>query len=235
MAMPQYELPDEVNMNFVKRIPAFVLLLAVSLTVLFLLGACTSVYYSTMEKLGKQKRDLLRDNVEELRDDQMEASEEFKDALTQLQELTNYHGGKLQDVYEDLADKYEDCKERTEAIKNRINKIDMIAGDLFEEWQDEIDSMSSPDLKRRSLEKLRASKNRYRKLYRAMKRAEAKMEPVLTTLHDHVLFLKHNLNASTIAGLKGEVGRVKLDVQSLIREMKASIAEADAFIKTLPE
>jgi len=79
------------------------------------------------------------------------------------------------------------------------------------------------------------SRSRYRKFYRAMKKSEERMEPVLIALHDHVLFLKHNLNASTIAGLKGEVGRVELDVKSLIRDMKASIAEADAFINTLPE
>ncbi len=213
----------------------FLLLLLGILFIFSSCSGCSAVYYSTMEKLGKQKRDLLRDNVEELRDDQVEASEEFKDALTRLQELTNYRGGKLQDIYEDLADKYEDCKDRTEAIKDRIARIDTIANDLFIEWQDEIDTMANPDLKRRSLEKLRASKTRYRKFYRAMKRSEAKMEPVLTALHDHVLFLKHNLNASTIAGLKGEVGRVKVDVQSLIRDMQASIAEADAFINTLPK
>ena len=79
---------------------------------LFLLSSCSSVYYSTMEKFGKQKRDLLRDNVEELREDQMEAKEEFKDALTRLQELTAFHGGDLQEIYEKLKDDYEDCEDR---------------------------------------------------------------------------------------------------------------------------
>ncbi len=201
----------------------------------FMLSACSTVYYSTMEKFGKYKRDLLRDNVTELREDQIEATEEFKDALTRLQELTNYDGGKLQEVYEQLKDDYEDCSDRAEAIRDRIRKIDTIANDLFEEWENEISTMSNPEFRRKSRQKLIASKNRYRKFYRAMKRSEEKMEPVLTALHDHVLYLKHNLNARTIAGLKGEVGKVGLDVKSLIRDMRASIAEADAFIKTLPE
>ncbi len=201
----------------------------------FMLCACSTVYYSTMEKFGKYKRDLLRDNVTELREDQIEATEEFKDALTRLQELTNYEGGKLQEVYEQLKDDYEDCSDRAEAIRDRIRKIDTIANDLFEEWENEIGTMSNPEFRRKSRQKLIASKKRYRKFYRAMKRSEEKMEPVLVALHDHVLYLKHNLNARTIAGLKGEVGRVGLDVHSLIRDMRASIAEADAFIKTLPE
>ena len=208
---------------------------ALVLSLLFTLGACSSVYYSTMEKFGKQKRDLLRDNVEDLREDQVEATEEFKDALTRLQELTNYQGGKLQEVYEGLKDDYEDCQDRADAIKDRIEKIDTIATDLFEEWDDEIDTMSNPEFRRKSRQKLTVSKKRYHKFYRAMKKSEQRLEPVLTALHDHVLYLKHNLNASTIAGLKGEVGRVEIDVKSLIRDMKASIAEADAFISTLPE
>ncbi len=208
---------------------------AVLLLLILTLGACSSVYYSTMEKFGKHKRDLLRDNVQDLREDQVEATEEFKDALTRLQELTNYQGGRLQEVYEGLKDDYEDCRDRADIIKSRIHKIDTIAADLFEEWENEIETMSNPEFRRKSREKLSLSRNRYHKFYRAMKKSEQRMEPVLTALHDHVLYLKHNLNAATIAGLKGEVGRVEVDVKSLIRDMKASIAEADAFISTLPE
>ncbi len=205
------------------------------LTITFMLSGCNTIYYSTMETFGKQKRDLLRDNVEDLRDDQVDAEEEFKDALTRLQELTSYNGGDLQDIYEKLNDDYEDCRDRADTIKSRIHKIDQIAHDLFEEWADEIETMSNPAFKRKSREKLAATRTRYRKFFRAMKKSEQRLEPVLTALHDHVLFLKHNLNAQTVAGLRGEVGSVETDVQSLIRDMKASIAEADAFIKTLPD
>ena len=67
----------------------------------------------------------------------------------------------------------------------------------------------------------------------AMRRAEAKIEPVLTPLRDQVLFLKHNLNAQAIASLQSELGRVEGDVSALIREMEAAIREADAFIVRL--
>lgn len=214
---------------------SFAAAVAALLCLLLLSSGCTSIYYSTMEKFGKHKRDLLRDNVEELRDDQVEATQEFKDALTRLQELTGFNGGKLQDVYEKLNDDYERCRDRADAIKNRIYKIDSIAADLFEEWEGEIDVMSNPGFKRKSRAKLVATRSKYKKFHRTMKRSEQKLEPVLTALHDHVLYLKHNLNASAIAGLKGEVGTVEIDVKSLIKEMQASINEADLFIKTLPE
>ena len=45
-----------------------------------------------------------------------------------------------------------------------------------------------------------------------MKRAERKIDPVLSAFKDQVLFLKHNLNARSIASLKSEFATVEADV-----------------------
>ena len=66
-----------------------------------------------------------------------------------------------------------------------------------------------------------------------MKRAESKIDPVLSVFKDQVLFLKHNLNAQAIASLQGELDTVEADVSALILAMEQSIDEADAFIRTL--
>jgi hypothetical protein len=63
-----------------------------------------------------------------------------------------------------------------------------------------------------------------------MDSAAASMDPVLHKFKDRVLFIKSNLNAQAIASLKGEVMKVDADVERLIKEMEASIAQADAFI-----
>jgi len=47
--------------------------------------------------------------------------------------------------------------------------------------------------------------------------------------------MKHNLNAKPIVGLSGELVTVQADVDSLIRNMDAAIAQADQFIATLQE
>ena len=66
-----------------------------------------------------------------------------------------------------------------------------------------------------------------------MKKAESSMAPVLKRLKDHVLFLKHNLNAQAIGALKKEIGEIEVDVAALIRDMGKSIEEADQFLKAL--
>lgn len=197
--------------------------------------SCSSMYYAAWEQVGKHKRDLLRDNVSAVRDEQMEATEQFKDALTRLKELTGFHGGDLEETYNALKADYEECKEKAEAVKVRIEKIDHIASDLFEEWNQEIETISSTDLRRKSRKKLKLTKERYARLYRAMEKSENRLDPVLTQLRDQVIYLKHNLNAQAIAGLQAEVSSIELDVRDLIRDMETSIAQADEFIKALPE
>ena len=48
-----------------------------------------------------------------------------------------------------------------------------------------------------------------------------------------VLFLKHNLNAQAISSLQTELASVESNVAQLIKEMEASIGEADLFIKSI--
>jgi hypothetical protein len=63
-----------------------------------------------------------------------------------------------------------------------------------------------------------------------MRRSESRMQPVLDTFRDQVLYLKHNLNLSAIASLEGEAAIIETNVDALIEDMNRSIAEADAFL-----
>jgi hypothetical protein len=204
------------------------------LLLLVCLTACRSTYYSAWEKFGKHKRDLLKDNVEAARDDQQKATEQFKDALTRLRELYNFQGGDVEKLYDRLKADYDRSTARADAVRTRITKVEQISSDLFKEWENEIQSISNTRLQADSREKLRQTRSKYQTLHAAMKRAEKSMEPVLTQFRDQVLYLKHNLNAQAIGALKGEALDVEREIQQLIRDMTAAVAEADAFIKTMP-
>jgi hypothetical protein len=195
---------------------------------------CRSVYYSAWEKLGKHKRDLLRDNVEEARDDQKAATEQFKDALTRLKELYRFEGGNLEKTYNALKSEYDQSASKAEAVKGRIRQVEQVAEDLFAEWEKELGSIGNPRLRDDSRAKLQETRRRYQELHSAMVRAERGMEPVLAQFSDQVIYLKHNLNAQAIGALRGESLDIEREIQQLIRDMNASIAQADSFIKALP-
>lgn len=198
-----------------------------------LLLSCQSAYYKTMEQFGYHKRDILVDRVEEVRDAQIETKKQFKTALEQFSSVVQFEGGDLEALYEKLNSEYQASKGKAEALHDHIASVENVASALFEEWEAELEQYSDPSLRRTSAEKLSQTHSRYEKLIRAMKRAEKKIEPVLTSFHDQVLFLKHNLNARAIAALQGELNTIEADVNRLIKEMEAAIDEANAFIETM--
>lgn len=207
--------------------------LLASLALLLGSASCRGTYYGVMEKLGVEKRDILVDRVEEGREAQQEAKEEFQDALKAFQSVTGFRGGDLERLYDRLRGAHEDCGERVADVHARVEKIETVANDLFDEWRGEIRTMKDASLRRQSERTLDDTRDRYDELITKMKKAASKMDPVLVAFRDHVLFLKHNLNAQAIASLSGNLGELEADVAGLIREMEASIAEADAFVKQM--
>jgi len=205
----------------------------VGLAGLALAVACSSVYYGAWEQLGREKRDLLRRHVEDVKDEQQATGEQFQDALERLRAVYGSSGSDLERRYDALRAEYEDSEARAEALRSRIDRARTTAGDLFDEWDDEIGTMQDAALKRRSREQLKATQKRWRGLDTAMERSERSMEPVLARLRDQVLAMKHSLNAQALGTLEGEVGAIDRDVDALVADLRRSIAEADAFLAAL--
>ena len=208
-------------------------LLPLGLVLLFTLTSCRSAYYAAYEKFGVYKRDLLKKRVVAARDEQKEASTEFKDALTRLKEITKYDGGKLEARYRQLQGDYDDCAKRVETVKTRIRDVETVAEDMFTEWEKEIKQIGTDSLRANSRRQLSDTRARYDEMISSLKKAEATMPPVLAKFRDYVLALKHTLNADAVASLKGESASIQADITKLISDMNNSIAGADEFLKGL--
>ncbi len=193
-------------------------------------SACSSIYYSAMEAFGVEKRHIMVDRVEEARDEQEGAKEQFKSTLDRFKELAGFDGGDLEAKYRALAAEYEESKERAQEVADRIDSVADVAEDLFEEWEEEIQLIGDPKKQSISEKLMVDTKVRYEKMYDAMRRAEAKMAPVLDAFEDQVLFLKHTLNTTMVASLQDTVVEIETDVSTLIADMEASISEANTFI-----
>ncbi|TFG48393.1 MAG: DUF2959 domain-containing protein [Candidatus Brocadiia bacterium] len=191
---------------------------------------CSTVYYSTMEKFGYQKRDILTERVEYARDAQIEAKNQFRSALDKFKAVVDFKGGGLEEKYTVLKAELSLSEEKASAVSKKISDVENVADALFSEWQKELRQYTDEDLRKQSRLKLEQTRARYDKLIGSMKTAEGKIQPVLDTFRDHVLFLKHNLNAQAVASLQKQVVSIESDVSSLIRSMESSISAANSFI-----
>jgi hypothetical protein len=197
-------------------------------------GGCATTrkaYYNAWEKFGYAKRERLVDNVKAARKEQEQAKQQFSSALEQFKSVVNFQGGNLEAVFNRLDKQYQRCEGEAGEVRSRIQSVKNVAEALFTEWQGEIQEMKSdPSLQRQSRDLLQRTRGSYNDMIGRMDAAAATMDPVLSKFKNRVLFIKHNLNAAAIASLKGTELELGGDVERLIREMEASIAEADAFI-----
>ncbi|ELL0573658.1 DUF2959 domain-containing protein [Vibrio fluvialis] len=209
-------------------------LLAIFLSI-FTLTGCQSAYYSAMEKVGYHKRDIMVDRVEAAQESQKDAQQELTSALEALSAFTQFDGGDLESAYERINDQYQQSEAAAADVHERIAAIEDVADALFEEWQGELALYTSSKLRRASEQKLNTTKASYQTMLKAMKRAEQKMTPVLNTLRDNTLYLKHNLNASAVGSLQGEFATLEQDIRTAITQMNAAIKESDQFLAHLKQ
>ncbi len=209
-------------MYSMKKIILVVLILA--------LAGCETAYYNAWEKVGIHKRDLLVDRIEDTQDAQEETQEQFKDALEQYRAVVNFDGGDLEKLYNKLNAEYEDSNAAALAIADNIDRVEDVAADLFKEWENELAQIKNSNLRKDSASKLHDTRFKYQQMVNSMRKAEKTVHPVLSTLKDQVLYLKHNLNARAISALKGELNTMNSDVNKLIVNMQKSIDEANLFI-----
>src|SRR5262245_51521554 len=81
-------------------------------------SACSRIYYASMEKLGKEKRDILVKRIIDGKKDNEEARQQIKTTLESFRELTGFDGGDLERVYNKLNGEYEAAKDRAGDVSN---------------------------------------------------------------------------------------------------------------------
>lgn len=203
------------------------------LTAVLYIAGCSKAYYGVMEKVGIHKRDILVDRVEDARDAQSEAQEQFKNALEQFGAVVKIESTDLKEAYETLNAEYEASEKAAENVSRRIGKVESVAEDLFAEWEKELQLYKNKTLQRSSAQKLRQTRGRYQEMLDSMRKAEKSMTPVLDLFQDNVLFLKHNLNAQAIGSLRAEFSNLKQGIDSLIKRMNDAIYRSNKFIDEL--
>lgn len=201
--------------------------------VLVVLAGCSTIKYNTLEKIGIHKRDLLVDNVEDTRDAQKDAQEQFQDALERFGSIVTIQETDLKKAYDKLKDEYEDSVDAAEDVSEEIDEVEEVAADLFAEWREENELYTDNVLRRDSENKLRDTEARYKEMLKSMKDAETSMQPVLSSLQDNVLYLKHNLNAQAVGSLQTTFNELEGDIGILLERMNQSIARSNEFINQL--
>lgn len=188
---------------------------------------------SRIEWLWTEPRQLLVDRVEEARDSQQRAAEEFRDALGEFKAVVDLPESDLERQYNKLNKAQIRSKAAADDINEHVDRVVKASNRLLDEWRTELKDYNDPALRRLAEQQFDQTREQATQLIASMREIEDRMQPVLNSFQDQVLYLKHNLNLSAIAALEGEAIVIESNVDALIADMNRSIAEADAFIKIM--
>lgn len=229
------------NPLFAKIIPAIPALLKKKASWAAVAAALVAGYLATgnatssIDWMWKEPRDVLVDRVEDARDSQQEAAEEFRDALTEFKAVVNLPESELERQYNKLNKAHIRSKAAAEDISEHVDRVVSASNRLLDEWRDELKDYNDPAMRGLAEQQFDQTREHATQLIASMREIEDRMQPVLNSFQDQVLYLKHNLNLSAIAALEDEATVIASNVDALIADMNRSIAEADAFIKVILE
>ncbi len=201
--------------------------------VLFMSSCQTTSYYKTKGLFGAEKRELLVDSVEGVRNSLQETVDVFQIATAGLNVVINVKDKKMEERYEHLKNDYENCKSESDDVRPRIDTMETMSGDFFDEWMEEMQLYTNESFRNASRDKYNKTRKRYTKLVQSFRDVEGKLEPTLNGFRDQVLFLKHNINAQSVTSLEDELVTVEAEIEALIRELQVAIKDTDVFLSSM--
>lgn len=136
-------------------------------------------------------------------------------------------------LYKNLQKEMQKTEERRAKITEESAKMNGEADTLFTQWADSAAAIENPDLRKRSDERLAATRASYAEIGTVGQTADDLYGPLMKALTDQVTYLGTDLNPSAVASLKPEAAKINETATQLIRKIDDTIGTANKNIGAL--
>lgn len=136
-------------------------------------------------------------------------------------------------LYKHLQREMETTDKRRAEVTRRANVMRLEADTVFKSWADAAVGIQSADLKSRSEDRLKQTKQRFGEIDAAGNKSVELYTPVMKTLQDQVTYLGHDLNAQAVASLRPDAAKLNAQAQELTKRIDETMAVANKSIDTL--
>jgi len=162
------------------------------------------------------------------------------DTKVQLMKTMDVYNALMADDAADRKKLYKSLQKEMENTETRRAKIDeesatmsAEADTLFKQWTDSAAAIENPDLRKKSDDRLAATKASYAEIGTVGRKAGDLYGPFMKALQDQVTFLGHDLNPSAVADLKPEAAKINEAASKLMQGIDDTIATANKNIAAL--
>lgn len=205
----------------------------VSLLTLF--ASCSSlpsVFQKKPSDDGLVQVDDLLTRIEKVHVESVLAKERSQAAMDALRVMvaTDF-GGDPAASLNDLMASIDASEKQANELRKAVGPMKKAADVVFEEWTADLEDFTSEKLRRRSLNRLEATRERYEAIVAAVEPAMSSYDAFNTGLHDHALFLSHDFNSGAVSMIEGEVRALATQGQDLTVKLDACLVAAQAYVR----
>ncbi len=136
-------------------------------------------------------------------------------------------------IYNSIQKEMENTESRRAKIGEEAAKMNAEADALFKDWANSTAAIESPDLRKRSEERLNATKASYAEIGTVGQKAADLYGPFMKALQDQITFLGHDLNPDAVASLKPDAAKLNEKADELIKSIDDTIGTANTNIGAL--
>ncbi len=148
--------------------------------------------------------------------------ESIGDAKLQLQKTMDAYNGVFapdvkdrRDVYKKLQKEMANSDKKRADVALRSTEMNAEADKLFKGWEASTAAIQSPDLRKRSEQRLHQTQNRFGEIRQAGQSASSLYGTFMKSLQDQVTFLGHDLNPGAVATLKPDADKLNAQARDL--------------------
>lgn len=214
--------------------------LAINLTLLLLTAflaagnGCAQPYARSYEPFWRNRLHTLTRSATLAKEAQQAALEEFAAAQPKMDAFIA--SPETEDPYRDSRRVIARCESGATKSADRVKNVKDNAETIFDEWSRESSQYADPSLRKQSRRELDDVKARTDRLIATLESAEESMQPVLISLKDDALYLKHRRGMRNppppAYSAKGVRDRGFAQLRAAIGEV---VAECDAFVASFPD
>ena len=119
------------------------------------------------------------------------------------------------DAYKQLQKEMANTEKRRADVSTRSTEMNAEADKLFKSWEETTAGIQSPDLRKRSADRLKKTQDRFAELRQTGQNASGLYESFMKTMQDQVTYLGHDLNPGAIASLKPDADKLNAQAKDL--------------------
>jgi hypothetical protein len=136
-------------------------------------------------------------------------------------------------IYNNIQKEMENTNKRRAKIGEEAAKMNAEADTFFKDWTNSAAAIESPDLRKRSEERLQATKASYAEIGTVGQKAADLYGPFMKALQDQITYLASDLNPAGIASLKPDAAKLNERANKLIKSIDDTIYTANKNIGAL--